>query len=109
MASRCLGSSGIRIVLRNLLPQLIPVIMLNTALAIPNAIGSEVFLTYIGLGLPVSVPSLGTLVNEGRSVVLAPAQRYQLFFPALAVSALTIAFYALGNAFADASDPRNHR
>ncbi len=109
MASRCLGSSRARIIVKNLLPQLIPVIMLNTALAVPGAIGSEVFLTYIGLGLPVSMPSLGTLINEGRAVILVAGQRYQLFFPALVVSAITVSFYALGNAFADASDPRNHR
>ncbi len=109
LASRCLGTSSTKIVLKNILPQLISVIMLNTALAIPGAIGSEVFLTYIGLGLPVDIPSLGNLINEGRKVMLVPAQRYQLFYPVLVVSAVTISFYALGNAFADASDPRNHR
>lgn len=108
LASRCLGTPAHRIVVKNILPQLISVIMLQTALAIPGAIGSEVFLTYIGLGLPVSIPSLGNLINEGRKVMLVPSQRYQLIFPVLVVSAITISFYALGNSFADASDPRNH-
>lgn len=108
LASRCLGTPSHKIVIKNILPQLISVIMLQTALAIPNAIGSEVFLTYIGLGLPVSIPSLGNLINEGRKVMLVPSQRYQLIFPVLVVSAITISFYALGNSFADASDPRNH-
>lgn len=109
LASRCLGTPSRRIILRNILPQLVSVIMLDTALAIPGAIGSEVFLTYIGLGLPVSMPSLGNLINEGRKVMLVASQRYQLYFPVAVVSAITISFYALGNAFADASDPRNHR
>lgn len=109
LASRCLGTPGLQIVLRNILPQLVSVIMLQTALAIPDAIGSEVFLTYIGLGLPISLPSLGNLINEGRQVILVPSQRYQLIFPVIVVAAITISFYALGNAFADASDPRNHR
>ena len=109
LASRCLGTPAHRIVIKNILPQLISVIMLQSALAIPEAIGSEVFLTYIGLGLPVSIPSLGNLINEGRKVMLVPSQQYQLLFPVLVVSAITISFYALGNAFADASDPRNHR
>lgn len=108
LASRCLGTPSLRIVVRNILPQLVSVIMLQTALCIPDAIGSEVFLTYIGLGLPVSIPSLGNLINEGRMVMLVPAQRYQLFFPVIVVSIITVSFYALGNAFADASDPRNH-
>lgn len=109
LASRCLGTPSLRIITKNILPQLISVIMLQTALAIPDAISSEVFLTYIGLGLPVSIASLGNLINEGRKVMLVPAQRYQLIFPVIVVSAITISFYALGNAFADASDPRNHR
>lgn len=109
LASRCLGTSSIRIIVKNILPQLVSVMMLQTALAIPNAIGSEVFLTYIGLGLPVAIPSLGNLVDEGRKVMLVEAQRYQLLFPMLMTSAITVSFYALGNAFADASDPRNHR
>lgn len=109
LASRCLGTPSRRIITKNLLPQLISVIMLQMALAIPDAIGSEVFLTYIGLGLPVSIPSLGNLINEGRKMMLVPSQRYQLIFPVIVVSAITVSFYALGNAFADASDPRNHR
>lgn len=108
LASRCLGTSTPRMILKNLLPYLVSVIMLRTALAIPDAIGTEVFLTYIGLGLPVSLPSLGNLINEGRLVMTDPALTYQLIFPAIIVSIITISFYALGNAFSDAADPRNH-
>lgn len=108
LASRCLGTPISRIITKNLLPYLVSVIMLQMALAIPAAIGSEVFLTYIGLGLPLSIPSLGNLVNEGRSIMMMPSLRYQLIFPATVLSIITIAFYVIGNAFADASDPRNH-
>ena len=109
LASRCLGTSSFKIITKNILPQLVSVIMLQTALAIPGAIGSEVFLTYVGLGLPIQIPSLGNLVDEGRKVMLVEAQRYQLMFPMMMTSAITVSFFALGNAFADASDPRNHR
>lgn len=108
LASKCLGTPTRRIVTKNLLPYLVSVIMLRIALAIPAAIGYEVFLTYIGLGLPVSIPSLGNLINEGRNVMLSPSARYQLIFPAIALSIITISFYVMGNAFADAADPRNH-
>lgn len=108
LASRCLGTPTRRIITKNLLPYLVSVIMLRMALAIPAAIGSEVFLTYIGLGLPVSIPSLGNLVNEGRVVMMAPSLRYQLIFPAIVLSLVTISFYVIGNAFADAADPRTH-
>ncbi|MDL2318773.1 ABC transporter permease subunit [Eubacteriales bacterium OttesenSCG-928-A19] len=108
LASRCLGTGTWRMIYRNLLPYLVSVIMLRTALAIPEAIGTEVFLTYIGLGLPVSMPSLGNLINEGRLVMTDPTLTYQLIFPAVIVSIITMSFYALGNAFSDAADPRNH-
>ena len=56
------------------------------ALAIPGAIGSEVFITYIGLGLPADIPSLGNLINAGRKLVTSPSLRYQLIFPAIVLS-----------------------
>jgi len=108
LASRCLGTPISRIITKNLLPYLVSVIMLQLALAIPMAIGSEVFLTYIGLGLPLNTPSLGNLINEGRIIMMVPSLRYQLIFPAVVLSVITISFYVIGNTFADASDPRNH-
>ena len=108
LASKCLGTPSYRIILRNLLPYLISVIMLRMSLAIPFAIGAEVFLTYIGLGLPISEPSLGNLINEGRVLMMSPDLRYQLIFPSIVLSVITIAFYIIGNSFADAADPKNH-
>ena len=108
LASRCLGTGTPRIIIKNLLPYLVSVIMLRMALAIPGAIGSEVFITYIGLGLPVDTPSLGNLINEGRKLITSASLRYQLIFPAIVLSIVTISFYIIGNAFADAADPKNH-
>ena len=108
LASRCLGTSTLRIMVKNLLPQMVSVIMLQTALAIPGAIGDEVFLTYIGLGLPTSQASLGNLVEDGRVLMMQKELRYQLIFPAAVVAFITIAFYIIGNAFSDAADPKNH-
>ncbi len=108
MASRCLGTPLDRIVMRNLLPHIVSVIMLRMALAIPSAIGSEVFMTYIGLGLPIETPSLGNLVNAGRGMLMSPSLRYQLIYPAIVLSVITVCFYMVGNAFGDAADPKNH-
>ena len=108
VASRCIGTPTARIVLRNLLPYLVSVIMLRMALTIPEAIGNEVFITYIGLGRSVETPSLGNLVNDGRKVMMQAGLRYQLLYPTLILSFVTIAFYLIGNAFSDAADPKNH-
>jgi oligopeptide transport system permease protein len=108
VASRCLGTPVSRIIVKNLLPYLVSVIMLRMALTIPAAIGNEVFITYIGLGLPVNIPSLGNLINEGRALITSPALRYQLVYPTIILSFVTISFYIIGNAFSDAADPKNH-
>ena len=108
VASRCIGTPTFRIVLRNLLPYLVSVIMLRMALTVPAAIGSEVFVTYIGLGLSVETPSLGNLINDGRQVMMQAGLRYQLLYPTIILSFVTIAFYLIGNAFSDAADPKNH-
>ena len=109
IASRALGTATWRIMTRNLLPYLVSVIMLRMALSIPGAIGSEVFITYIGLGLPIEVCSLGNLINEGRKLMMSPNLRYQLIYPTIILSVVTVSFYIIGNAFSDAADPRNHR
>ncbi len=108
VASRCIGTPTFRIVLRNLLPYLVSVIMLRMALTVPAAIGSEVFVTYIGLGLSVETPSLGNLINDGRQVMMQAGLRYPLLYPTIILSFVTIAFYLIGNAFSDAADPKNH-
>ncbi len=108
LASRCLGVSTGRIIFRNLLPYLVSVITMRMALAIPSAIGSEVFVTYIGIGLPVSIPSLGNLIQTGRSLMQMASLRYQLIFPVAILAVITISFYVIGNSFADAADPKNH-
>ena len=108
LASRCLGTPLYRIIMKNLLPYIVSVIMLRMALTIPEVISSEVFITYIGLGLPPSTPSLGNLVNAGRVLMMSPELRYQLIFPTVVLSIITVSFYVVGNAFSDSSDPRNH-
>ncbi len=105
LASRCLGTSIGRILLRNILPYLISVIILRLALAIPGTIAYETTLAYLGL-MDISTPSLGILLRNARSYFLDFP--YLLVFPAAIVSVITITFYLVGNAFSDACDPRNH-
>ena len=109
LASRCLGTSTFKIIMKNLLPYLVSIIMLRMALSIPAAIGNEVFITYIGLGLPSNIVSLGRLINDGRELMMSADLRYQLIFPTIVLSIVTISFYIIGNAFSDAADPKNHK
>ena len=51
----------------------------------------------------------GNLINEGRTLMMSPNLRYQLIYPTIVLSIVTISFYVVGNAFSDAADPKNHR
>ncbi len=106
LASRCLGTPLVRILSKNIFPYLISVIVLRLALSIPNTIALESTLSYLGLGLDVNTPSLGILLRNARNYFLQ--YPYLLIFPAAIVSIISITFYLVGNAFSDASDPRNH-
>lgn len=106
LASRCLGTPVWRILVKNIFPYLISVIILRLALSIPYTIALESTLSYLGLGLDITTPSLGILLRNARNYFLD--YPYLLIFPAVIVSLITITFYLVGNAFSDASDPRNH-
>lgn len=106
LASKCLGTPISRVITKNLIPHLVSVIIMRLALAIPGVIIGESTLTFLGLGLPPEIPSLGVLLNNGRNIFTY--RPHVMFFPALVISIMTISFYISGNAFADAADPRNH-
>lgn len=106
IASKCLGTPITRIVSKNIIPHLISLIIMDAALTIPYSIGSEVFLGFINLGLPLDTITLGNMVNQGRAnFMLYP---YQMLYPTIVLCLITVSFYLLGNRFADASDPKNH-
>ncbi|MFX3673271.1 MAG: oligopeptide ABC transporter permease [Paenisporosarcina sp.] len=104
LASRTLGASNNRIIGRHLIPNILGIIIINTMFTIPTAIFFEAFLSFIGLGLQAPAASLGTLINDGLK--LLEFQPHILFFPALVLSVLMIAFNLLGDGFRDAFDPK---
>ena len=106
LASRCLGTPVWRVLVKNIFPYLVSVVILRLALSIPQTIGLESTLSYLGLGLDVNTPSLGVLLRNARNYFLD--EPYLMIFPALIVSLITITFYLVGNAFSDAADPRTH-
>lgn len=105
LASRCLGTRLGTILMKNILPYMISVIILRMALAIPQTIGMETTLAYLGL-LDVQEPALGLLLRNAREQFLN--YPHLLIYPAVIVSLVTVTFYLAGNAFSDAADPRNH-
>ncbi len=106
LASRCLGTPINRIISKNILPFLTSVIVTLLATELPSYISLEVYLSYIGIGLSASVPSLGRMVSEAQSAFLTFP--WAFWAPVAIASVITIILYVLGQNLADATDPRTH-
>lgn len=106
-AARALGASSSRILLRHLLPNALGPIIVTATLAIPQAIFTEAFLSYIGLGVGAPMASWGVLASEG--VQSLQSYPFQLLFPAAAISITMLAFNFVGDGLRDALDPRTRK
>lgn len=104
MAAEALGAKPFRIILNHLIPNTLSILILNVASSIPNYIFTETSLSFLGLGLKAPAISLGTLISEGQAALdLYP---HQVFFPALVLCVIVLAFNLLGDGLRDALDPR---
>jgi len=106
LASRCLGTPVARVISKNILPFLTSVIVTLLATELPSYISMEVFLSFIGVGLSASIPSLGRMIQQGQTAFLT--YPWAFWPPVVIASAITIILYLLGQNLADASDPRTH-
>lgn len=104
LAAKLVGASTWRILLRHLIPNSMGPIIITVTLAIPEAIFTEAFLSFIGLGVAAPMASWGVLASEGAANLRS--YPYQLLFPALAISITMLAFNFLGDGLRDALDPR---
>ena len=106
LASRCLGTPVARVISKNILPFLTSVIVTLLATELPSYISMEVFLSFIGVGLSATVPSLGRMIQAAQTAFMA--YPWAFWPPVIVASAITIILYLLGQNLADASDPRTH-
>ncbi len=107
LAARTLGAGSWRILFHHLLPNSMDPIIITMTLAIPEAIFTEAFLSFIGLGVAAPMASWGVLASEG--ITSLRSYPFQLFFPAMAISITMLAFNFLGDGLRDALDPRVRR
>ncbi|MCH1626221.1 ABC transporter permease [Fredinandcohnia quinoae] len=104
LAAQTLGANVKRIMFRHLVPNSMGPILVTMTLTIPNAIFTEAFLSYLGLGVQVPLASWGTMASEGL-----PAFEYypwRLFFPAILICLTIFSFNVIGDGLRDALDPR---
>ena len=104
LASRTMGAKDRVLIFRHILPNAIGPIITQATFAVPSAIFSESFLSYLGLGIQAPEPSIGVLLAEGQGYLTTDP--HLTLFPALVISALMLAFNLFGNGLRDAFDPR---
>ena len=101
-AARLQGASGFYIVCKHMLPNVLPSILVTLSFAIPSAIFTEAFLSFIGLGVTPPATSWGAMCNDGLSTLLT--HPHELLFPAFFISITVLAFNLVGDALRDALD-----
>lgn len=106
LASRCLGTPIMRIATKNILPFMTSVIVTLLATELPSYISYEVFLSYIGIGLPDM--TLGRLIYAAESSMLVPGWGFEFWSPVAISAIITVVLYVVGQNLGDASDPRTH-
>ncbi|MEM6708043.1 MAG: ABC transporter permease [Pseudomonadota bacterium] len=103
-AAKLLGAPTNYLILRHMIPNTMGVILVTLTFAVPSAIFTEAFLSFIGMGVAPPTPSWGSMSNEGLKTMLS--HPHELMFPALFISITVLAFNLLGDGLRDALDAR---
>ena len=103
-AARALGAKSGRIIKKHLLKNCIGTLIVTTTLQIPSSIFTESFLSFLGLGVAVPLPSLGSLASDAINGI--NTYPYLLFITALLISLIILSFNLLGDGLRDAFDPK---
>ena len=103
-AARLMGAPTGYLVLRHMIPNTLGVILVTLTFAVPSAIFTEAFLSFIGMGVAPPTPSWGSMCSEGRKTMLS--YPHELIAPAVLISLTVLAFNLLGDGLRDALDAR---
>ena len=104
LSAQATGAKGSWIIRKHLLPNCISVVIISTALQIPNAIFTESFLSFLGLGVNAPMPSLGSLASDALNGITS--YTYRLVIPAVVICLIVLSLNLFGDGLRDAFDPK---
>jgi len=104
LSAQATGAKGSWIIRKHLLPNCISVVIISTALQIPNAIFTESFLSFLGLGVNAPMPSLGSLASDALNGIYSYPHR--LIAPAIVICLIVLSLNLFGDGLRDAFDPK---
>ncbi|MBR2793705.1 MAG: ABC transporter permease, partial [Solobacterium sp.] len=103
LASKTLGASNFSIIFKDIMPNIFGQLVIMAMFSIPNAIFTEAFLSFVGLGIQPPQASLGSLISDGyKSLTIHP---YQIAFPVVVLALLMLSFNLFADGLRDAFDP----
>ena len=105
-AARSIGSSTPRILLRHLLPNIMGPVIVMVSAGLAGVAGSEILLSFLGIGIQPPVPSLGLMIFANGSISVLRSNPHLLLFPVGTLAVLLFTFNLLGDAVNDAFNPR---
>ena len=106
LAAKAMGVSPMKIIFKHMLPNCISVIFISAALQIPSAIFTESFLSFLGVGVSIPMPSLGSLASDYRGQMTIAGRSYLFIIPALCIFLIVLSLNLLGQGMRDAFDPK---
>ncbi len=104
LSARASGAGAGWVIRKHLLPNCIGIVVISTTLQIPNAIFTESYLSFLGLGVNAPMPSLGSLASEALNGIHSYPHR--LVIPALVISMIVLSLNLFGDGLRDAFDPK---
>ena len=107
-AARVIGITPLRIMVRHILPNTLSSVLVIATVQVANAVMSEAALSFLGLGMPVTRPSLGTLINSGFEYIFSGSWWITLF-PAVLLVVLVLVVNLLGDWLRDVMNPKLYK
>jgi peptide/nickel transport system permease protein len=108
-AARSLGARPLRIILREIVPNVAAVVLVYATLSIPTNITAEAALSFLGVGVKDPTPSWGQMLNASQAGNFYQLDPWYMFVPGTALLITVLAFNLLGDSVRDALDPRSSR
>jgi len=105
-AARAIGASTPRILTKHVLPNVMGPVIVMVSAGLAGVAGSEIFLSFLGIGIQPPTPSLGLMIFQNGSISVLRSDPHLLLFPVLTLSLLLFTFNLLGDAVNDAFNPR---
>jgi ABC-type dipeptide/oligopeptide/nickel transport system permease subunit len=105
-ASRALGASSIYIMVRHIVPNVLPIVIIATTRTVGNLMLSEAALSFLGFGVQPPTATWGAMLTKAQQFILRPDARHLVWAPGVMITITVLCMFIIGDGLRDAMDPR---